>query len=62
MQGTVPSTGDMQGKEERNPCPHGADILMGERDNKYLVSFKVVSATGNKQQVRGIRSTWKERL
>lgn len=47
MQGTVPSIGDMQGKE-RNPCPHRADILIGERDNKYIVSFKVVSAMGNK--------------
>lgn len=46
--GTIPSTGDMQEKGGRNPCPHGADTLIGERDNKYRVSFKVANAVGNK--------------
>lgn len=48
MPGTIPSTRDLQEKEGRNPCPQRADTLIGERDNKRIVSSKVANAVGNK--------------
>lgn len=57
MPGTVASTGATQGKGEQNPRPPRADILIRERNEEHIVSFKVASATRKKQRVREIGST-----